>query len=237
MKKHDMRRSKFNSRNNSADFNLSTIDFYLLLFTFVVFICMMLYTMINPILKQNDGIKKNAEFVITMDWPADVNCDMDIYVRNPAMGIAYYSQKEASVVTLERDDRGNVNDTFLNPQTGKRELVAKNQEIVTLRGILPGHYVVNAHLFGCVFDGKTIRTPGKIVPEFGVKLKLEKINPNFQEITSTTLKFSTIWNEQTAFSFDVSEKGYPSGINNDYVDLVKSNSPDEGAGTNGGFGQ
>ena len=59
---------------------------------------------------KDDKIDSNAEFIITMDWPDNHPDDIDLFVQDPAGNIAWYRHREAGFLTLDRDDRGGVND-------------------------------------------------------------------------------------------------------------------------------
>ena len=62
--------------------------------------------------------------------------------------IIWFRNKEAGLVHLDRDDRGNINDTI--DFDGKTIDNPLNQEIVTIRGVLPGEYIVNVHYYETV---------------------------------------------------------------------------------------
>ena len=70
-----------------------------------------------------DGkIDSKAEFLITMDWPDNHPDDFDLFVQDPAGNIAWYRQREAGFLTLDRDDRGGANDFIV--VNGKKIAVA-----------------------------------------------------------------------------------------------------------------
>ncbi len=71
-------------------------------------------------------------FLITAVWPDRDPADVDLIVQDPRDGIVWYRARETEVLRLDRDDRGN----FRDPEP-------LNQEIVSVRGGLPGEYVVN----------------------------------------------------------------------------------------------
>jgi hypothetical protein len=68
---------------------------------------------------------------------------------------------------LDRDDRGVVNDKIIID--GKEVIYPINREVVTLRGIIPGEYVVNLYLY----DHKS-NEPVE------AKIIIEKVNPSLR---------------------------------------------------------
>ena len=105
--------------------------------TFMFFIA---FALINKPADQGNVVVK-AEMLITVTWPDNNPDDVDTYVEDPAGNIVWYNQKEAGLMNLDRDDRGNFKDTIL--VNGKEIQNPLNQEIVSLRGLEDGEYVVN----------------------------------------------------------------------------------------------
>ena len=66
-------------------------------------------------------------------------------MQDPTGNVVWYHSMQKGFVTLDRDDRGN----YLDEVTvnGVTHHIALNQETVTVRGILPGEYVVNVYHF------------------------------------------------------------------------------------------
>ena len=111
----------------------------LLGFAIMVFIA---FALIRPDSKTGD-IEVNADMIITVSWPDLMPDDIDTYVEDPAGNVVWYHKREAGLVHLDRDDRGNFRDTiFVN---GKEIQYPLNQETVTIRGIIPGEYVINVY--------------------------------------------------------------------------------------------
>ena len=79
---------------------------------------------------------------------------------------------------LDRDDRGLSNDTVL--VNGQRIINPLNQEVVTIRGIAPGEYVINAHYYEGG-KGEQAQHPdaGKPVP---VTISVVRVNPRAEVV-------------------------------------------------------
>jgi len=135
----------------------------LLGFTFLFFITMLF---INPITKLGN-VNMKAEYIITVDWKDSLPDDIDLWVKDPNGEIVSYLKKDAGWLHLDRDDRGVVNDKIIIDD--KEVIYPINREVVTLRGIIPGEYVVNLYLY----DHKS-NSPVE------AKIIIEKVNPSLR---------------------------------------------------------
>ena len=135
----------------------------LLGFTFLFFITILF---INPITKLGN-INMKAEYIITVDWKDSLPDDIDLWVKDPNGEIVSYLKKDAGWLHLDRDDRGVINDKVIID--GKEVIYPINREVVTLRGIIPGEYVVNLYLY----DHKS-NDPVE------AKIIIEKVNPSLR---------------------------------------------------------
>ena len=135
----------------------------LLGFTFLFFITMLF---INPITKLGN-VNMKAEYIITVDWKDSLPDDIDLWVKDPNGEIVSYLKKDAGWLHLDRDDRGVVNDKIIID--GKEVIYPINREVVTLRGIIPGEYVVNLYLY----DHRS-NSPVE------AKIIIEKVNPSLR---------------------------------------------------------
>ncbi len=142
-----------------------------------------------------DGkIDSKAEFIITMDWPDNHPDDIDLFVQDPAGNIAWYRHREAGFLTLDRDDRGGVNDFIV--VNGRKIPSPIREEIVTVRGILAGEYTVNVSHFHA--------TTGRPVP---VTVKVQKLNPVAQVVFDNALMLDHTGEEKTALRFWLDAEG------------------------------
>jgi hypothetical protein len=163
---------------------------------FMVFIA---FSLINPTAKTG-AVELKAELLITMNWPDNDTDDMDIYVRDPAGNIVWYHSREAGLMHLDHDDRGSTRERIsVNGQTIQNPL---NQEIVTIRGIVPGEYVVNAHQF--------LATSTNKLP---VSVKVEKLNPTASVVFYGTQEFDHKGQEETFVRFTLDPDGKVSDVN------------------------
>lgn len=168
----------------------------LLGFAFMVFIA---FSLINPTAKTG-AVDLKAELLITMNWPDNDPNDMDLYVQDPAGNIVWYHAREAGLMHLDHDDRGSYREKItVNGRTIQNPL---NQEIVTIRGVVPGEYVVNAHEFLANTNNK--------IP---VSIKVEKLNPKATVIFYGTHEFDHKGQEETFVRFTLDSDGKVGDVN------------------------
>jgi len=135
----------------------------LLGFTFLFFITILF---INPISKLGN-VNLKAEYIISVDWKDNLPDDVDLWVEDPNGEIVSYLKKDAGWLHLDRDDQGIINDKVLI--NNKEVIYPLNREVVTLRGIIPGEYIVNLYLY-----------ENKSSLPVDVKVKIERINPTLK---------------------------------------------------------
>jgi len=143
----------------------------------------------------NEGkIESKAEFIVTMDWPDNHPDDLDLFVQDAVGNIVWYRHREAGFMVLERDDRGGANDFIL--VNGNKIASPIREEIVTIRGIVPGEYTVNVSHFQA--------TTGQRVP---ATVKVQKLNPTAQVIFDDKVTVDHTGDEKTAVRFKVDAEG------------------------------
>ena len=174
----------------------------------LVFMVFTAFSLINPTAKTGI-VDLKAELLITVTWPDNDPNDMDLYVEDSAGNIVWYHSKEAGLMHLDRDDRGNYRDTIT--VNGKQIQNPLNQETVTIRGIVPGEYVVNANEF-------VASTPDKVP----VSVKVEKLNPVATVIYYGTIEFDHKGQEETFVRFTLDADGQVSDVNTKSKSLVRA---------------
>ena len=153
----------------------------------------------NPVSKKGI-IDPKAEYIITVQWPDNNPDDIDTWVEEPDGNMVWFQNKEAGLIHLDRDDRGNVNDVLnINGQTIQNPL---NQEVVTIRGTVVGEYVVNIFYYGS--------EDNKPVP---VNVRVDKVNPQLEVIYYGSLKMEKVGDEKTAIRFTIGGDGSVQNIN------------------------
>ena len=101
---------------------------------------------------------------------------------------------------LDRDDRGLANDTLL--VNGRQIVNPLNQEVVTLRGIAPGEYTVNAQYY-----------ESKAQAPVEVSVSVVKVNPRGEVVYYGQVRLQRKDDEATAVRFTVLPDGSVADIN------------------------
>ena len=160
----------------------STIGFTDLLFNILVgfaFLFIIAFLLIKPEAKKED-FERKAEFVVIMEWNHDAPDDMDLYVQDPTQSKVHFRLPITNFMYLDKDDLGYANDIVKNVD-GTITKVNINREVVTIRGIIPGEYIINAHYYSArewEQDGR-LNTNAKPDPnrKLTVKVELHRVNP------------------------------------------------------------
>jgi hypothetical protein len=157
-----------------------------------------------------DGkVDSKAEFIVTMDWPDNHPDDLDLFVQDPAGNIAWYRHRESGFMVLERDDRGGANDFIL--VNGKKISSPIREEIVTIRGIVPGEYTVNVSHFQA--------TTGMPVP---ATVKVQKLNPVTQVVFDNAVIVDHTGDEKTVVRFTLDDSGKVTDVNSRWKSLMET---------------
>ena len=165
----------------------------------VAFLFFLALLAMNPEAKEGK-VESKAEFIISMSWPDDHPDDIDLYAEDPLGNIVWYHVREGGFMMLDRDDRGSVNNTIT--VDGRKITSSFRQEIVSIRGIIPGEYIVNVHYF--------LATKGGPIP---VVVKAEKINPTVETVSYDQINLERMGEEKTAVRFKLAANGNVIDVN------------------------
>lgn len=168
----------------------------LLAFTFL-FIVAVLF--LNPPARSGI-IDPKAEFIITTTWPDGSSDDIDTWVEDPDGNLLWFNNASSGLMHLDRDDRGMVDDTIL--VDGLEVENPLNQEVVTIRGFVPGEYVVNLHYYES-------HAP-ESVP---VRVRVAKVNPALEIAYYGERTLQNKGEEVTAVRFSVTKDGRVTDVN------------------------
>lgn len=109
---------------------------------------------------------------------------------------------------LDRDDRGQSNDSIM--VNGRTIVNPLNQEVVTLRGIAPGEYVVNAHYFESKEVDASHPKAGQPVE---VNVSVVKVNPRAEVVFYGKHLLASRGEEATLTRFTIQPDGTVNSIN------------------------
>lgn len=199
------------------------IDLLLCAFSTTIVLSILLTLLINPLTKIiQEGVRKNAEYIIQLDWDANIDCDIDLWVKDPNGATSWFNTKEIGLMHLERDDRGLYNDTYT--VDGKIHKYMVNSEVLTIRGKIPGKYTINAHLYTCRNNAGAMSYSGHYSVgepyEISAKMTVTKLNPNLVVLAEEIVSFEKIFQEKTILSVTFNDEGFVSSIDKDFVNIV-----------------
>lgn len=149
--------------------------------------------------KAKGKVESKAEFLISMSWPDNSPDDFDLFVQDPLSNVVWYRRREMGFMVLERDNRGQANDFVMID--GEKVRSPTRQELVSIRGIVPGEYTVNVYHFSA--------QSGAPIP---VDVTVEKLNPTVTIVAKKTLMMQGSGVEKSAMRFTLDTKGEVVGV-------------------------
>lgn len=188
-----------------------TDPFYDMLFNMLiafVFCFVIAILAFNPQARKAGDVPAKAEFMVTVSWPDGNPNDIDAWVMEPGGKTLWFRQRDAGLLHLDRDDRGAKNSSVL--VNGRAFSSPIRQEIVTLRGIVPGEYVVNAHYYDS----------GDQQP-VDVSVAVVKINPQAEIVFTGTQQIPRKGDERTLIRFTLDEAGQVLDLNTSPKTIVQ----------------
>jgi hypothetical protein len=162
-----------------------------------------------------------GKYVVVVDWPDGNKDDVDTYVEDPQDHIASFLNPQIGLMHLEQDDLGT--GTSDSATVGGKQVAPKrNEERVIIKGIVPGEYTVDVHLF-------TKRQSGPVA----VTVKLVRLEGHDATVISQKVVLLQQGNEKTAFRFTLRANGTWCCKNQISKDLVYANSAGTASAGNG----
>ena len=186
----------YKRRRNESDPFTDLLFNALLGFTFLFLVAIMF---MNPDAKSG-LIDPKAEYILTVTWEDNSPDDIDTWVEDPEGQVIWFRAPAQGLLHLDRDDRGLLNDTIsINGETVENPL---NQEVVTIRGVVKGEYVVNLHYYA-----------SETKKAVDVNVRLVKVNPALEVIYYGTVNLEKAGDEKTALRFKIGGDGKVYDIN------------------------
>ena len=177
--------------------------FYDMLFNMLiafVFCFIIALLAMNPKALKAGDIPSKAEYIITVSWPDMNPNDIDTWVQGPTGDLVWFRAREAGLMHLDRDDRGLTNDTII--VNGKQIINPLNTEVVTIRGIEPGEFIVNVQYY-----------ESKNNEPVEVTVSVLKVNPRADVVFYGQLTLARKGDEATAVRFTVLPDGTVTNAN------------------------
>ena len=163
-------------------------DVLMLALTGFVAIVLMLLPHLTRSTEKTSEHQEPGNVIVEMRWPSEQPVDVDLWVKAPGdIPVGFYNQG-SKLFNLLRDDLGN-----------KGDATELNYEIAYSRGIPPGEYVVNAHMYGPLALGASV--PVKIV------VSTRRDDGEVRQILTTEILVRRHNQEITAFRFHLTDAG------------------------------
>jgi hypothetical protein len=177
--------------------------FYDMLFNMLiafVFCFIIALLAMNPKALKAGDVPSKAEYIINVGWPDRNPNDIDTWVQDPSGNLVWFRQRESGLMYLDRDDRGDANDAMV--VNGQRIISPFRQEVVTVRGIVPGEFTVNVQYYE-TRDGQPVEVTVSII----------KVNPRAEVVFYGQVKLTRKGDEATAARFTLLPDGKVVNIN------------------------
>ncbi len=177
--------------------------FYDMLFNMLiafVFCFIVALLAMNPRALKAGDIPSKAEYIVNVGWPDRNPNDIDTWVQDPGGNLVWFRQREAGLMYLDRDDRGDANDAIVI--NGQRIQSPFRQEVVTIRGIVPGEFTVNVQYYQSR-DGQPVEVTVSVI----------KVNPRAEVVFYGQLKLARQGDEATAVRFTLQPDGSVVNVN------------------------
>jgi hypothetical protein len=156
---------------------------------FVVLVIMLLPHLNPPGAKTADNTTPPGNVIVEVRWPDEIDADVDLWVQAPGDIPVGYSNKGGAVFNLLRDDLGK-----------RADATGLNYETSYSRGVLPGEYAVNLHLY---------RNPSRAypVPATVVTSVKQGANDSARQLLASKVVLAREGEELTVYRFGLNEAG------------------------------
>jgi hypothetical protein len=156
--------------------------------------------------KENEGVEKNAEYLVVIEWDKESPNDVDSWLQDPHGNLCSFQRREDGLMHLDRDDRGKLNDEIVIANGQKIEF-KRNTETTSIRAIAPGEYTFWVHLY----------SKNDIEGPTDVTVELIRLNPKVITLDSRIITLNNGGEAKTVFRFTV----LPNGDVTEIIDLEK----------------
>jgi len=173
-----------------GDDNTDTVFRDVILLTLVGFVAMviMLLPHIQKKEEESEDHRAPGNVIVEIHWPNDMFVDVDLWVKAPKATPVGFWNLGNDIFNLLRDDLG-----------GEGDATDENYEISYSRGIRPGEYIVNVHMYGIV--------PTGLVVPVSVVVSVRQKYDSARQILKTTVKLRERNQEETAYRFRLTAEG------------------------------
>ncbi len=144
---------------------------------------------LNPPATADDGTPAPGNVIVEISWPDQIDADVDLWVEAPGDTPVGYSNKGGLIFNLLRDDLG-----------GQADVTQINYEVSYSRGVPPGEYTVNVHLYRDMSGQLPLSVNVSVSVKSNSKVAAKRI-------LTTKLQLQHQGQELTAFRFSLDDNG------------------------------
>ncbi|MEE9211421.1 MAG: hypothetical protein V3U29_02085 [Phycisphaeraceae bacterium] len=152
-------------------------------------IVILLLPHLNPPAKAEESVSAPGNVIIEVNWPPELDADVDLWVQAPGDRPVGYSNKGGQIFNLLRDDLGH-----------RSDVSRINYEVSYSRGVPAGSYTVNVHLY----QNLGMKYPIPVTVVASVKKSPKEAA---KQILSSKVTLNWDGEEITVFRFDLDEAG------------------------------
>ena len=166
-------------------------DLILLMLTGFVTVAVLMLAHVNPkaAAARAEDSAPPGNVLVEATWPPDLDADVDLWVQAPGDVPVGYSNKGGAVFNLLRDDLGQ-----------QLDLSGLNYESSYARGVVPGEYTVNLHLY-------RNRAGAPQVPVTVIVSSKPTVADPARQILMSKVELDHEGQERTVFRFRLTERG------------------------------
>jgi hypothetical protein len=156
---------------------------------FVALVILMLPYLNPKQTKSAENVEPPGNVIIEARWPDNMDSDVDLWVQAPGDTPVGYSNKGGAIFNLLRDDLGR-----------RADATEMNYEVSYSRGIPPGEYTVNLHLY---------RNTARVVPiPVTIVASVKKtMQESARQLLATRVDLKREGQELTVFRFAIDDDG------------------------------
>ena len=132
------KRMNFSSRT-------AMIDAFLLIAVGFVALFVVAFLLIKPVVPQTKDVDAEEDLIVTLRWDDTHDTDLDLWMKGPEDTIVSFKRLNSNGATLERDDRGFMNEVlYVN---GEMVIANTNIEVLRIKKLLDGEYYFSVQFY------------------------------------------------------------------------------------------
>jgi len=173
------------------------VDLFLLVLNVVIM-------QVAPVHATSSGVEEKAEYLITIEWPVDVDADADNHLMLPGRKPVFYGARQVGCGRLDQDNKG-LQDSDIRLDDGSTTKLESDKETIQLRCIEPGHYDAAVNLYAYRVDNINQKDRN----DLGLKVHCEivAINPSVHLVFAKDVTLDRAGQTINWASFDLDRAG------------------------------